>query len=1049
MKDKLIIKIISEIYASIVTLFSFIVLFLIFLFFVLQNGLYLDNLHISNFYLKNSYIRVDNQLHIVIDDLKITPQKKSTQKVNLKEINNYIKLFSYIMPYIGSVTISKIEVNGFQANFDYSSKNSGLLHIYSKNILDCNALLSTKNGNLAMHIQDLNSSRYKTHINGDIVIDTTTLKQYTKLNILLNHDANLTLYALSNQNHLLYNIKSHNDIHNIKALLNLIPFNQNVKYWANDAIKAKYVTIKKANGELNFNDIVNGYKQIHLEAVIHSLQYRYNPKLATINSKQTILQFNNGILSITPKEAYTYNTYLKNSWLQIDFTKKHELLDLYLHLDGQLNDNILHLLSLYKIVLPFKQNSGITKTDLHLSIDLRTIDVAVDGDFSIKKANIDYTGVNLNIFNSHIHLHNNDVSIDKMHIKYKNILDTNLTATYNVITELGDIRFQTNSVNYKGLELNNSKSKLCILYHLSKEKKFLQLSKSQWKYKNQEFLVHQFSMPYDVKDATINLAQAFVSGNINVKNKHLNFDINIFKLFYKNFNMKQKHIYLQAKYNSIFTLKSKNNISIFVNDLEYKIKKLKMIFDDKSVKLQDTSIKIGKYLSSDIDAKHLFNSNKVDIGLHNFELKNQKTHKVFYHNKKTNLQLFLNDKNITVQSNNLDTKFFSNKKGWKFELLSLNKIAKNSNILKELNISKGSINFYQKSTQTNINFQANIISPYSILMNQNRQIHNYQIIGKITKDKKISMNLNKSIQIKVNNKININPKNCTINIHEIIKLVKAIQKTQTKTKSSTPPPKIYLNAINSSIYIGKNRYILSDTIDMHYLNNIITAQLVYKKGHASFRLAHNKFNLYGKNFNDKFMEDSSGFSKFKGGKLDFSIHGTFNNYSGLFLIKKTTMLDYRLLNNILAFVNTIPSLVTFSLPNYNKDGLYVQDAYLDFSSKNGLMNIKEFYLNSKELKIAGKGTANIKQNKINLLLNLKTDLASDVSKIPLVGYLIFDGKSLSTTLKVTGKLDNPTIKTQIVKDIVVAPFNIIKRTLSLPYMLIKKAVNDINGTHHQ
>jgi hypothetical protein len=137
------------------------------------------------------------------------------------------------------------------------------------------------------------------------------------------------------------------------------------------------------------------------------------------------------------------------------------------------------------------------------------------------------------------------------------------------------------------------------------------------------------------------------------------------------------------------------------------------------------------------------------------------------------------------------------------------------------------------------------------------------------------------------------------------------------------------------------------------------------------------------------------------------------------------------------------------LPNYNKDGLYVKNAYLNFSSRNGLMDISNLYLNSKELKIVGKGTANIKQNKINLLLNLKTDLASDVSKIPLVGYLIFDGKSLSTTLKVTGKLNNPKIQTQLAKDIVVAPLNIIKRTLTLPYRLIKKAVNDVNGTSHQ
>ena len=1044
---------------SIVSFFSFIILFLVFLFFVLQNGLYLDNLHISNFYLKNSYIRLDNKLHIVIDDVKIRQQTASSKRLSFEEINNYLKLIPKILPYIGTLTISKIEVDDFTANFDYSSKKKGLLHFHYKDIINCNAVLFTKNSNLAIHIQDLNSSKYKTSISGNIVINTTTLKQYTKLNILLNNDVNLTLNAISNENHLRYTIKSHNDIHNIKALLNLIPFNKDVKYWANDAIEAKYVTIKKVNGEINFNDLSNAYKHIYLNAMVHSLKYRYNPMLAVIDSKQTELEFKNGVLYIEPQKAYTYNTYLKNSWLKIDFTKKHEFLDLYLHLDGRLNDDILHLLSVYKIILPFKQNSGVIKTDLHLNVDLRTIHVNVDGDFSLKKANIDYIGLNLNLVNSHIHLHNSNVTIDKMQIKYQNILDTNLSAAYNVKTELGDIRFKVNNIRYKGLKLDRSNSKLHILYHLSKNKKVLHLSKSQWKYKNQAITVNAFSMPYDIHDTTIalppvminakNLAQAFVSGTINIKSKHLNFDIDLFKLNYESLKLEQTDVHLKAKYDAKFTLNAANDIYISINGSQYKIKKLQMIFDDKSVRLRRTSIEIGKYITTRIYAKHLFNSNKINIGLNDFILKSPRTQRILYNNKKIRVQAFFSDRNITVKSPQLDATFFSDKEKWELNLFSLDRIAKNSDILKQLNISNGSVSFYKKSTHTSTKFQADIIYPYSILMNKNKQIHRYKIVGKITKDRKIYMNVNNSVKIKIDNKVKINPKNCGININEIIKLVKSIQTTQTNTKSSAPAPKIYLNATNSYIYIGKNRYAISDKIYMQYINNIITAQLTYKEGQAGFRLAHKKFYLYGKDFNDKFMEQFSAFSKFKGGKLDFSMQGTFDDYSGVFFMNNTTIVDYKLLNNILAFVNTIPSLVTFSLPNYNKDGLYVKNAYLNFSSRNGLMNISNLYLNSKELKIVGKGTANIKQNKINLLLNLKTDLASDVSKIPLVGYLIFDGKSLSTTLKVTGKLNNPKIQTQLAKDIVVAPLNIIKRTLTLPYRLIKKAVNDVNGTSHQ
>ncbi|SFV51756.1 FIG01209130: hypothetical protein [hydrothermal vent metagenome] len=54
----------------------------------------------------------------------------------------------------------------------------------------------------------------------------------------------------------------------------------------------------------------------------------------------------------------------------------------------------------------------------------------------------------------------------------------------------------------------------------------------------------------------------------------------------------------------------------------------------------------------------------------------------------------------------------------------------------------------------------------------------------------------------------------------------------------------------------------------------------------------------------------------------------------------------------------------------------------------------------------------------------------------MVGYIIFDGQSISTTLKVYGKLEDPKVETMLAKDIIVAPLNIIKRTLLLPFHLL-------------
>ena len=79
-------------------------------------------------------------------------------------------------------------------------------------------------------------------------------------------------------------------------------------------------------------------------------------------------------------------------------------------------------------------------------------------------------------------------------------------------------------------------------------------------------------------------------------------------------------------------------------------------------------------------------------------------------------------------------------------------------------------------------------------------------------------------------------------------------------------------------------------------------------------------------------------------------------------------------------------------------------------------------------------------------LNLQTDLGSDASQIPLVGYILFDKESVSTTINLKGDLKDPEIESLIARDIAVAPLNIIKRTLSLPYDLFKNIRGDTNSS---
>ncbi len=170
-------------------------------------------------------------------------------------------------------------------------------------------------------------------------------------------------------------------------------------------------------------------------------------------------------------------------------------------------------------------------------------------------------------------------------------------------------------------------------------------------------------------------------------------------------------------------------------------------------------------------------------------------------------------------------------------------------------------------------------------------------------------------------------------------------------------------------------------------------------------------------------------SKFKNGALDFNIVGKLEDYKGIFEIRDTTVLDYKVLNNILAFIDTIPSLITFSLPKYSKDGLAIHKAYTSFHFKDHIFNFDNIYLDSDQFDIFGIGKASYTYDFIDLALQLKTNFANKASKVPVAGYILFDGKTLSTTLKVQGSLPNPEVSTMLAKEIMIAPINIIKRTL--------------------
>jgi len=1042
MNDKIIINTISTIYVTIVTLFTFIILALSVTFIILQNGVYVEDLSVPNIKIKKLYIKWNEKLNISVKELQISSsQNQQSTQIDEKKIQKLFKTIRLFDAWFEELAIEKITFNDINASFKYIEGEKGFL-VASSPTLSLKSSLFFESNLFNVNIDEFKDIKREIRIDGHLIYNNYNTELVSLLNINIHDDVALKLSLLSSISKSFYHVESTKNIKNIKNTIDMIGLPEGVLYWVDDAIKMSNAKLNFAYGWVDYKDMKNAYKNINIKATVNKLHYTYNPKLDAIHTTHTILKFKDGVFYIYPKSATSYGFKLDKSWIKIDFSKKEEMLNILLLFKGKLNKDMLKILETYKIKLPFLQKRGLVDVNLDIGVNLRTVAVKAKGDFFVKKGNFDYIGLNLDIFDSHIVLNSYDVTIDKMLAKYKDIATSKVKVNFNAKTSKGKIKFHVLKTNFKKIGIRLKKP-LSITYNISPKKDTITAKKSLWEYAEKEIHVDKIHIPFNIDKLILNipttlvsipnLLSGYVSGKAFLKTNRVEMNIDLLKFKTKSTSLAQSSTTLLFKYDKKPELISKERIYFNFNDLDCYIENMNINIEDEKFHLLKATTVIKNIGKADIVGEYDFSKNSGTLDLTHMKFKNKDFGKLFTNRDKITLDIKRKKNKIDVNAEQLNAYFTLTDRQWKLVVNSIYNIAQKSTLLKKYNLTKGKLIIDRTFSDGYTKFNAVIDYPYPILVQNNTPIHEYRVNGRVSDNSNaLSMVINKVVAVKVDKDVAIEMENSGINIDALLNFFNTLE----SSKDSSSSKNISFNAKDSFLYISKDRHVLSETMDMQYFNSITTAQLKYKKGKAGFRLNKNKFHLYGENFNDKFMDNLFALSKFKGGELSFSMAGTTEEYDGVFHIKEATILDYKILNNILAFVNTIPALITFSLPGYSKDGLKIKSAYMNFHSKDNNFEISNLFLDSKELDILGNGTANFKTNEIDMKLNLKTALGDGVSKIPVVGYILLGKDSVSTSLSINGALDNPNIHSLIAQDIAVAPLNIILRTLLLPVHLL-------------
>jgi len=580
------------------------------------------------------------------------------------------------------------------------------------------------------------------------------------------------------------------------------------------------------------------------------------------------------------------------------------------------------------------------------------------------------------------------------------------------------------------------------------------------------------------------------SMNIIYKNEKLEFNIkkpyfqknylDISSLYLDGFRKKSLKLHLNLKIKTKFNKSIKKILKVYKVDIpviqikgftDAKLKidielKKKKVYFECDIKLKKSKIKIGEIIlpvkkstikikkniiniSNTTLSNDLFNISvngniyaKKRKAKFNLDIKSIKDEKNTFHIKDTNETLSINyKKNIILKLSNFKSniKYDTRDKSISIDILDINKIKPYiDNIPLELN--SGSIVIKSKDFSS-YNYNGNFSSQECFFYtDENSCLSIIPVTGVASADKlTLKAFGDKLTYDSAVSTLSLN--NLNLDLEKFFETYKNDKNMTNKKHNKNKQNKIRLIGKNSNIRY-RNHKLLTDKYNINIDN----------KGNLSFygylnrdkiviHKNNNFFTIKAKKISDKMLHPLINFNGLQLGKYSINILKNQENVSkGVIKIDGGIMRDFQIYNNIMAFINTIPSLATLHKPGFSKYGFRIKKGNIDFTIDGNILKLNSILIKGASSTISGSGIVNLKTKKIKVDLIIMT--AREVSKIlkslPIVGHIIMgDNHSVSVGLKVRGSLDKTEVKVSAIEDLMLLPIEIIKRTLTAPSHIYK------------
>ncbi len=1018
----------------------------------LKKGIRLDGGSIGPVHFTTVSLVWKKRLELDIQSLFVAiPEKRQEQKLfDLDLLDRVVPTVLWIERIFSRIEVQELRVAGGKGGFHYEA---GGYHLNMTSPLGTfRTDVNLVEHSLVAFFEVLTSENYSTRASGQMHFDTKSRVGRGKLNINFADSLPIALDLDFDMEQLSFSGKESEIITGIKPFVDLFGLSPSIQKWITEYLTGDRYTLKSFSGSFPWNDPLVLVDTFLAKVRVDGCEYTFAPGLEPIKTDFTDVLFQKGVLIITPNRGSFYGQDTEDSWLDIDFNDPDNILLIArIVTHARVNRDIVNLVEYYDIPLPFLQTDGITAADLTITVNLNKELVTAKGVFDIAKGRIAYNGQEFAVENARIVLENSRVAIETLRLRLADILMADIQGVFNAAAGSGeydiDIQECRIMLGEKELKLDDSAPKPHLHYSVTAQSSLITAGASTWKADGLSLTLGSFSTPFSLETLSGEISRTTfgappyfdteISGAFSLQKQTLDLQATLLHCKVKDLELTKAVSGLKIMFDREMTIRSTEESTWRMNTVPVTLFPSEFSFSDTLFSVRNGKIQYGTIFKSSISGHFNHLTRSGSFLLEDLDIQEESIGHFLTPDDGLTIKVDERDEGLLLEIDALGMAITTDEKSnWVLLFKDLGTVSDYSPLLQKYKLNTGRFELISKGSGA-FTFSAELVYPYALLVKDGKPVDHYWMHGSYEEKDGLRAVLNDVVTIDYKDVLKIRSQDISFNAPEIIKFSEYLSGLSEKDSSGTGQLSGSIEAENASIVLSPQRQLPADTIHLQFSGKKTGIQLDHHQGRITFDIENTEFVLVGSGLDDDFMNGMFPGATFKSGTLSLAAKGEFDDFTAMFQVENTILRDFKGLNNILALVNTIPALVTFSLPSYSTKGLPVDRITAGFEVKEGVARFSSLALESPEISMAGKGWIDFPGEKIDMDLNMITRAKKNVNKIPLVGYiLVGKEKRPSITVKVTGDLYDPKVQYSAFKEVVTEPFYMLYRTLALPAYLV-------------